>query len=208
MTKLLTPLLNGFWGFIGKFLRSKHPLHVPHKHQQPIIPIKNTIVVIMHNTLTQIMMLSWKLQCMIMRTMPWEGSVRTKTLKSIQNKTSKAPLIPRQAEPERYRTPTSKSGQENQPTMTSKGALQHTVHTITKNKNITINSVHDQEPIARRTRSSRSTEQLQPTQPIQNKSEPIANRTISRTFAQKYTTPSHSRDLATQLLTHVANSLL
>ena len=66
----------------------------------------------------------------------------------------------------------------------------------------------DQEPIARRTRSSRSTEQLQPTQIIQNKSEPIAQRTKSRTFAQKYTTPSHSRALATQLLTHIENSVL
>ena len=66
----------------------------------------------------------------------------------------------------------------------------------------------DQEPIARRTRSSRSTAQLQPTQTIQNKSEPISNRTRSQTFAQKYTTPSHSRVLSTQLLTHVANSVL
>ena len=66
----------------------------------------------------------------------------------------------------------------------------------------------DQEPISRRTRSSRSTEKLQPTQTIQNKSEPISNRTRYRTFAQKYTTPSHSRALATQLLTHVSNSVL
>ena len=66
----------------------------------------------------------------------------------------------------------------------------------------------DQEHISRRTRSSRSTAHLQPTQTIQNKSEPIANRTISRAFAQKYTTPSHSRALATKLLTHVANSVL
>ena len=66
----------------------------------------------------------------------------------------------------------------------------------------------DQEPISRRARSSRSTKQLQPTQIIQNKIEPIAQRTRFRTYAQKYTMPSHSRALATQLLTHMANSLL
>ena len=71
-----------------------------------------------------------------------------KIIKSIPNKTSKAPLIPRQAAPERYRTPTSKGGQENQPALTSKGTLQQTLHTITKNKNITINSVDDQGHIA------------------------------------------------------------
>ena len=57
-----------------------------------------------------------------------------KTIKSIPHKTSQVPLIPRQAAPERYRTPTSKGGQENQPAITSKGALQKTVHTIKKNK--------------------------------------------------------------------------
>ena len=58
-----------------------------------------------------------------------------KTIKSIPHKTSKAPLIPRQAAPERYQTPTSKGGQENQPAITSKGALQQTVHTNTKKHN-------------------------------------------------------------------------
>ena len=71
-----------------------------------------------------------------------------KIIKSITNKTSKAPLIPRQAAPEQYRTPTSKGGQENQPALTSKGTIQQTLHTITKNKNITINSVDDQGHIA------------------------------------------------------------
>ena len=66
----------------------------------------------------------------------------------------------------------------------------------------------DQEPISRRTRSRKSTEQLQPTQIIQKKNEPISQRTRSKTFAQKYMTPSHSRSLATQLLTHMANSVL
>ena len=36
-----------------------------------------------------------------------------KTIKSIPHKISKAPLISRQEAPERYRTPTSKGGQEN-----------------------------------------------------------------------------------------------
>ena len=66
----------------------------------------------------------------------------------------------------------------------------------------------DQEPISRRTRSIRSTEQLQPTKIIQNKSEPIPQRNISRMFAQRYTTPSRSRELATQLLTHMENPVL
>ena len=58
------------------------------------------------------------------------------TIKSVQDKTSRAPLIPRKTAPERYRTPTSKGDQDNQPAITSKGALQQTVHKITKNKNI------------------------------------------------------------------------
>ena len=83
-----------------------------------------------------------------------------KTIKPIQNKTTIAPLIPRQAVPEQYRIPTSKGYQENQPATTSKGALQQTVHTFQKNKNITIKSVDDQEPISRITRSRKSIEQL------------------------------------------------
>ena len=49
---------------------------------------------------------------------------------------------------------------------------------------------------------------MQPTQTIQTKSEPIATGTRSQTFAQKYTTPTHSRALDTQVLTYVANSVL
>ena len=77
-----------------------------------------------------------------------------------------------------------------------------------KNKHIKINSVDDQEPIARRTRFRSSTGQLQPTQLIQKKSEPIAQRTRSKKFAQKHTTPSHSRSLDTQFITHMTNSVL
>ena len=43
---------------------------------------------------------------------------------------------------------------------------------------------------------------------LKKTSEPISQRTRSKTFEQKYTTPSHSRALATHLLTHMANSVL
>ena len=39
-------------------------------------------------------------------------------------------------------------------------------------------------------------------------SEPISQRNGSKMFDQKYTTPSHSRALATNFLTHMANSVL
>ena len=68
--------------------------------------------------------------------------------------------------------------------------------------------VDDKEPIFRRTRSIKSTEQLQPPQSIQKKSEPIAQRTKSKTFEQKYTTPSHSRALDTKILIYMADSVL
>ena len=101
------------------------------------------------------------------------------TIKSTPHKTSQAPLIPRQAAPAQYQTPTSKGGQENQLVKTSKGVIQQTVNTITK-KNITINSTDDQEHIARRNRSRRDKANLKPTQTIENTSEPIANRTRFR----------------------------
>ena len=66
----------------------------------------------------------------------------------------------------------------------------------------------DQEPISRRTRFRKITETLLTTQIIPKTHEPIAQRTRSKTFDQKYTTPSHSRSLATQLLTRMANSVL
>ena len=66
----------------------------------------------------------------------------------------------------------------------------------------------NQEPISRRTRSRKSTKILQKTQMIQNTNEPISHRTRSNFFKQKYTTSSHSRALSTQLLTHMANSVL
>ena len=56
MTTLLTTLLNGFWRFVRRFIRINNPLHVTQKHQQPIIPIKNTIIMMLHNTLTHKMM--------------------------------------------------------------------------------------------------------------------------------------------------------
>ena len=57
MTTLLNTLLNGFWRFVRRLFRRNHPLHVPHKNQQPIIPIKNTIRIILHKNLTQMMIL-------------------------------------------------------------------------------------------------------------------------------------------------------
>ena len=111
----------------------------------------------------------------------------------------------KQAKPKKYRLPTSKDDQVNKPATTSKGVLRETVHTVPKIKNITINTVDDQEPISRRTRSRKINKILKI---LQKTSEPISQRTRSKTFEQKYTTPSHSRALATHLLTHMANSLL
>ena len=42
----------------------------------------------------------------------------------------------------------------------------------------------------------------------QKTSEPISQRTRSKNIEQKYTTPSHSRELATHMLTHMENSVL
>ena len=111
----------------------------------------------------------------------------------------------KQANPERYRITTSKGDLVNNPATTSKGVLRETVHTVPKIKNITINTVDDQEPISRRTRSRESNKTLKI---IQKTSESISQRTRSKTFEQKYTTPSHSRALTTHFLTHIANSVL
>ena len=70
---------------------------------------------------------------------------------------------------------------------------------------MTINKVDDQEPISRRTRSKKSN---QPGISLKMVSEPISQRTRSKNFEKQYTTPSHSRALATHLLTHMANSVL
>ena len=56
------------------------------------------------------------------------------TIKPIHNKTSRATLTKKQANPERYRVPTSKGDRENKPATTSKGALKETVHTLPKIK--------------------------------------------------------------------------
>ena len=66
----------------------------------------------------------------------------------------------------------------------------------------------DQEPISRRNRPRKITETLQTPQIIQKTNEQISKRTKSKTFEQKYTTTSHSKELATQLLTHTENSVL
>ena len=110
----------------------------------------------------------------------------------------------KQAKPEKYRLPTSKVDRVNKLATTSKGVLRETFHTVPKIKNITINTVDDQEHIPRRTRSSKSNKILKI---LQNTSEPISQRTRTKHFHQKYTTPSHSRALATHLLTHMSNSV-
>ena len=66
----------------------------------------------------------------------------------------------------------------------------------------------DQKPIYRRTRCRKITETSQTAQMTQNTNGQITQRTRSKTFDQKYTIPSHSRALATQLLTHMTNSVL
>ena len=105
--------------------------------------------------------------------------INGKTTNSTPHKTSLETLIQMQEAPERYWIPTSEGDQENQPVITSKGAIQKILHTFTKKKNIKINSADDHEPIARRTISSIDKANLQPTQTIQNISEPIADRTRS-----------------------------
>ena len=82
------------------------------------------------------------------------------TIKPSKNKTSQAPLMEKQAKPERYRLPTSKDDRVNKPATTYKGVLRETVHTVPKIKYIKINAVDDQEPISRRTRSSKGTKTL------------------------------------------------
>ena len=101
------------------------------------------------------------------------------TIKPSQNKTSQAPLMEKQENPETYRLPTSRGDRVNKPATTSKGALRETVHTVPKIKNITINTVDDQEPISRRTRSSKSNKTLKI---IQKTTEPISQRNRSKTF--------------------------
>ena len=43
---------------------------------------------------------------------------------------------------------------------------------------------------------------------LKTTSEPISQRTRSKTFEKKYTTPSHSREFSTHMLTHMVNSIL
>ena len=66
----------------------------------------------------------------------------------------------------------------------------------------------DQEPIAKRTRPCIYSTNHMTIQTIQPLNEPISAIKTSSIASQKYTTPSHSRALEAQLLTHVANSVL
>ena len=76
ITKILTTLLNWFWKFVRRLLRSEHHIHVQQKHQNPILTINNTIRMMLQNNLTQMMILLCKLQCTEIRTMPCNWSVR------------------------------------------------------------------------------------------------------------------------------------
>ena len=110
--------------------------------------------------------------------------------------------------PLRYPTPTYKGGQEKKTAITSNSVVQQKLLTIPKNTQVAINSKGDQEPIAKHTRSRIDAANSPTIQAIQTLTEPISKRTRSRKVTQKYTTPSNSRALVAQLLTHVANSVL
>ena len=102
----------------------------------------------------------------------------------------------------------SRGGQRKDGVINSKGVLHHQLTTIPRNTQVTSNYKGDQEPIANRTRSNIKSTKHSKMQGIQPKNEPIAARTRSCTFAQKYTNPSHSRALAAQFLAHVAHAVL
>ena len=72
------------------------------------------------------------------------------------------------------------------------------------------NSKGDQEPIAARTRSRVGPPpNLRPFKAqIQPLDEPVAARTRSRKVSHNFTTPSRSRDLAAQIITHPSYSVL
>ena len=108
----------------------------------------------------------------------------------------------------RYPTPTSKGEQGRDRVTTSKGASQQHPLIVSKNTQVAANSNSDQEPISTRKRSRIASANLPPFKEIQPLSEPVAARTRSRKLSHKYTTPSHSREFAAQLLTRVAYSVL
>ena len=110
--------------------------------------------------------------------------------------------------PLRYPPPNSKGVQGRDRVTTYKGVSQQQPLTTSKNIRVAVNSKDDQEPIANRTISRIASTSPPPIQAIQPINEPIAARTRSITLSHNYTTPSYSRVLATQLLTHVANSVL
>ena len=108
----------------------------------------------------------------------------------------------------RYPAPTSKGDQCRYRVTTSKGAYQQQPLTITKNTQVAANSKGDQEPIATHTRSHIASANPTPFQSIQPLNKPITGRTRASNLSHKYTTPSNSRALASQLLTHVSYSVL
>ena len=108
--------------------------------------------------------------------------------------------------PLRYPSPTSKDAHGKYRVTTSKGAFKQT-SVILKVRQVAFNSRGDQEPIAARTRSqvalppniSPFKAQIHPID------EPVAARKRSSTGLHHFTTPSLSRALAAQILTHAAH---
>ena len=107
--------------------------------------------------------------------------------------------------PLRYPATTSKGGQGRDRVTTSKGGFKQQTPVISKKTQVSANFKGDQEPIATRTRSRiASSANLPPFKAIHPLSEPVAARTRPSTLSHNYTTLSHSRALAAQILTHVA----
>ena len=92
---------------------------------------------------------------------------------------------------------------------TSKGAFQQQIPVLSKKSQVAVNSKGDQEPIDARTRSRvASSSNLPHFKAIQLLDEPVAARTRSSTLSNNYTTPSRSRALEEQMLTHATYSVL
>ena len=117
-------------------------------------------------------------------------------------------VLLQESAPIQYPAPSSKGDQGRDSVTTSKGASQQQPLIISKNTQVGSNSKGYQEPIATHTRLRIASANLPHFQAIQPLNELIAARTRYGTLSHKYTTTSHSRALAAQLLTHVAYSVL
>ena len=120
------------------------------------------------------------------------------------------PIVPiRESAPIRYPAPTSKGEQGRDRVTTSKGASKQQTLIISKKSQVAANSKGYQEPIPAHTRSLiDSSAKILPFRAIRTLGEPVAAQTRYNTLSHNYTTPSHSRAFAEQLLTHLAYSVL